>query len=303
MWALLLLTYLGILVFAVFVARKAARYASAPMHLRWELYPIPHEVGKEYGGSFMEEPDWWAKPRHNSLVGELRGMLPEMLFMVALWHHNRKLWYLSYPFHGGIYLVVGFIALLVIGAIAQAAGAPVANSADPLWAALQGLTVVVGAIGMLSVTVGSLGLLLNRLGNEEIRRYSVPADYFNLVFILVIALSGLYAWLTADPSFVQLRAFVQGALTFSPPAALPAPTVAQLTLFALLLLYMPFTHMTHFVGKWFTYHTVRWDDATNDKGAYDRYLATLLNRPVGWSGPHIATGKTWVQVATQEVEK
>ena len=35
---------------------------------------------------------------------------------------------------------------------------------------------------------------------------------------------------------------------------------------ALLAAYIPFTHMSHFVGKYFTYHAVRWDDAANRRG-------------------------------------
>ncbi len=32
---------------------------------------MAHEKGKaSYGGSYLEEPDWWTKPRHSSLAGE-----------------------------------------------------------------------------------------------------------------------------------------------------------------------------------------------------------------------------------------
>ncbi len=299
MWAFQLLTYLALVVFIVVVGRKARKYASAPMHLRWELYPVPHEVGKEYGGSYLEEIDWWKKPRQTSLVGEIKGMVPEMLLIAALYHHNRKLWYVSYPFHGGMYLIIGFIGMLVVGAIAQAFGA---SGTDPLLGAWNGLATVVGVVGMLSVTVGSLGLLLRRLNDEELHRYSVPADYFNLAFILLLALSGLYSWLTADPSFAALRAYVQGLLTLS-PAAVPGATLVPIVLLSLFLIYMPFTHMTHFVGKWFTYHTVRWDDAPASADAtHDKQLGDLLGRQVGWSAPHIGKG-TWAEVATREVEK
>ena len=30
---------------------KAIIYARMPLHLRWELYPVAHQVGREYGGS------------------------------------------------------------------------------------------------------------------------------------------------------------------------------------------------------------------------------------------------------------
>lgn len=303
-WALQGLTYLGILVFVVIVARKAIRYASAPMHLRWEIYPVPHEVGKSYGGSYMEETDWWKKPRETTLIGELGAMIPEMLFLVALLHHNKKMWALSFPFHGGLYLSIGFVLLLLLGGVVQALGVPVTAGPDALLFILYWLTIIVGVLGMIAVVLGALGLLAMRTFGEEMRRYSTPADYFNLIFILLIAASGLVAWLTVDLSFDQLRSFVQGLVSLNPAAAINPLIGAEVVLLALFLIYMPFTHMTHFVGKYFTYHAVRWDDTPNFGGvAYEKQLQALLTRKVSWSAPHVGSGRSWVEVATKEVQQ
>ena len=43
--------------------------------------------------------------REVSLFGELKVMVPEILFLVALREHNQKLWTRSFPFHFGLYLV------------------------------------------------------------------------------------------------------------------------------------------------------------------------------------------------------
>jgi nitrate reductase gamma subunit len=302
-WVLQILVYLAVLVFAVVVVRRLSWYARAPMHLRWELYPVPHEVGKEYGGSYLEELDWWEKPRPTSLIGELKVMIPEMTFLVALWHHNRKVWLASFPFHFGIYLSIAFIALLVVDGIAQALGAKVAVGADTVGVTLYYLTVVAGVAGMIAVTIGSLGLLGMRLFNDNYRRYSTPADFFNLLFILGIALSGLYSWLFVDPAFNQARSYAQGLVTLDPPTAIHGALLVQVVLLALFMIYMPFTHMAHFLGKYVTYHAVRWDDAPNTKdSSYAKELDIHLRRPIGWSAPHMGTGRTWVEVATKGVE-
>jgi nitrate reductase gamma subunit len=137
-----------------------------------------------------------------------------------------------------------------------------------------------------------------------LRRYSTPADYFNLVFILLIAIVGLISWLTVDLSFGQLRAFAQGLVTLNPPAAVDGLVYAEVVLLSLFLLYMPFTHMTHFVGKYFTYHAVRWDDTPNFGGvSYERQLQRLLTRKVSWSAPHVGKGRSWVEVATKGVQE
>lgn len=303
MWALQGLTYLAVLIFVFFVARRAARYANAPLHLRWELYPVAHEVDKEYGGSFMEEMDWWTKPRHTSFFNTVKAMAIEIIFVKTLWENNRKLWYVSYPFHGGIYVVVGYLALLVLGSLVQLFGGQVAATADWWQVALYWLTVLAGVVGMASVTIGCLGLLAMRLFSDGLRRYSTPADYFNLLLILAISVSGLLAWATVDQGFAQTRTFIASLLSLK-SAPLSPILIVNTTLFMLFLTYLPFTHMTHFVGKFFNYHNVRWDDTPNALSqSNQKALGDALAKPISWPAPHVGggVGQKWADAVTREV--
>ncbi|MGB3905507.1 MAG: respiratory nitrate reductase subunit gamma [Anaerolineae bacterium] len=291
--------YVAAAVFLLGMARRGLRYARTPMHLRWELYPVPHEKGKD--GSYFEELDWWEKPRHSSPIGELKVMLPEILLLVGLWEHNRKLWFASFPFHVGIYITILFLVLLLGSGIAQAAGAPV--TADSNAAALHYATIVVGVVGIVSTGLGALGLLVMRLTDPGLRLYAVPADFFNLGLILAMALLALVSWAAIDQSFTQAREYAQGLVSFEQPADTSPLIVAQSLILTVFLIYLPFTHMTHFLGKFFTYHLVRWDDTPNVRGSdYERLIADLLQRPVSWSAPHVQSGKSWAEVAT-EVEE
>ena len=96
-------------VFVVATAVRAVGYARAPLHLRWELYPVPHEAPDRaaHGGSYFETSDWWTHAPHFSLMGELKAMVPEMLFLKALREFNVRLWWRSFPFHFGLYLLIG----------------------------------------------------------------------------------------------------------------------------------------------------------------------------------------------------
>lgn len=296
-----ILAYLASALFLLGMARRVLKHARAQLALRWELYPVPHEVGKEHGGSYFEDQDWWEEPRRTNPFGQLKIMVPEILFLTALWEHRRRLWLVSYPFHAGIYVSILFLFLLLVGGIAQAAGASV--SADSNLAALHYLTIVVGAVAIVSVIIGSLGLLAMRLGDPGLRLYAVPADYFNLGFILTMAVLGLVTWLAVDQSFTEARAYAQGLVSFEQPDTSGA-IVAQSLLLSAFLVYLPFTHMTHFVLKFFTYHRVRWDDDPNLRGsAYERIIAEYLQRPVAWAAPHIQQGKSWAEVATQAAEE
>ena len=65
---LAILTYVAVVVLLTGIVLRVAKYARAPMHLRWELYPVPHEKGRDHGGSYFEETDWWTLPRETSLA-------------------------------------------------------------------------------------------------------------------------------------------------------------------------------------------------------------------------------------------
>lgn len=288
-----LIAYLGILVFVGAVISKAVAYKKKPLHARWELYPVAHEPGRaDYGGSYLEDVDWWKKPRHSSLVGELKVMVPEILFLKAVWEFNRPLWYLTYPFHLGLYIVAAFIGLLLVGA-----GAQVAGTTLPLGAVLS----VVGPAGFALTLLGAAGLFWRRLTSDEMRNYSSLGHFFNLAWFMVATAVALGAWWTADASFEGLTAFVANLMRFRfEPVAQPLVAAELIIAFALMA-YIPLTHMAHFFMKYFMYHDIRWGDEPNvNDPARSAQIAAVLQYPVTWSAPHIAGhGKTtWAEVAT-----
>jgi nitrate reductase gamma subunit len=303
-----LVAYLAVLVFVVAVIARFIMWSKLPMHLRWELYPVAHE-GKRasYGGSYLEEVDWWKKRRHSSLMGELKVMVPEILFLVALWEHNRKMWIRSFPFHFGIYLVAGATFVMVVhGALAALAPAAIAGG---LGAALARLTVSLAASGLALGMIGALGLLHRRLTNEDLKDFTTPADIFNLALFVVVFGVALGHIAAVDRDLSRSMAFVGNLVTFNlAPLGGQAVWLTGLSAVLLggLLAYIPLTHMSHFVGKYFSYHSIRWGDEPNLRGGkYEAKIQELLNQPVSWAGPHIQGGgkKTWVQLATEEMKK
>lgn len=301
MQALQIFTYAAVAVSVIAMVAKVIRYARAPEHMRWELYPVPHEKGRaEYGGSYFEELDWWTKPRETDMANEMKEMAGEILLLKGVYHHNRGVWFASFPFHGGLYLSIGWLFLLLAGGILQAAGMEVASGAGPIGALICTLTMVFGYPGLFLTGAGALGLFIWRATNEEQRRYSSFAEFFNLLFFMVVVALVLAASLAVDPQFIQLRAFVQSLVTLSPAAAAPSGLwTLAMTLTALLIMYVPLTRMSHFVAKYFLYHAVRWNDEPNERGArVEARLMELLNKKVGWSAPHMNTGKTWGEAVT-----
>ena len=60
-----------------------------PVHLRWELYPVAHEKGRPYGGSYLEEIEWWHRPRRINLFGEFSTFMGELLLFKEYFKRKR----------------------------------------------------------------------------------------------------------------------------------------------------------------------------------------------------------------------
>jgi len=310
MGAVLILAYAVLIVFVGSVAARFIKISRLPIHLRWELYPVAHEGKKaRYGGSYLEEPDWWSKPREKSLAGELRVMIPEILLLEGIREHNRSQWIRTFPFHFGLYLLAGLIALLLIGGIASLAGMTVSAGGGLVGKVLYHLTWVVGYAGLVLALAGSIALLGRRIFNLDYREYTKKGDYFNLAFFILVLLVSLGAHLSGDRDFSGLRAFFAQLLSFDLAGEASwqtGPGVAEIVLASLLFAYIPLTHMSHFFTKWFMYHDIRWSDEPNLRGGkIERQVQEALQYPVSWSAPHIAGDgkKTWVDVATSDVEE
>jgi hypothetical protein len=111
-------------------------------------------------------------------------------------------------------------------------------------------------------------------------------------------------WLSVDPSFDGSRGFITSLISFSPAEAMPFVATWHFMLVAVFLLWLPLTHMTHFVGKYFTYHKVRWEDHPNIRGsALESAVIEALDYRIKWSAPHIKTGGTWAEAATDKVSQ
>ncbi len=299
------LTYFAVAVGVLAVIAKLIRYATAPESMRWELYPVPHEKGRaDYGGSYLEELDWWSKPRHKDTVRELTEMAKEIILLKGVLHHNRKVWTFSFPFHFGLYLLIGWLFLLLLGAILEVAGVPVSASAAGIGVVIHYLTAVCGYAGFVLVGFGALGLLIWRLTDAKQRPYNSFAEYFNLFLFVVTAVVTLVAQIGSDPGFALTRGYVESLITLSGAGITSGWIIAEIALVSFLILYIPISRMSHFVAKYFLYHSVRWNDEPSERGSkLEKSIMKMLEKKVGWSAPHMHGDKTWAEAVTTTEKK
>jgi nitrate reductase gamma subunit len=304
---LFVISYLCFAVFVIVVSARIYKQVSLPVHFRWELYPVQHEPKEKaaYGGSYMEEVNWWEKNRHKSLANEIRYMAPEILLLRGLREENRRLWSVSFPFHFGLYLLFGTLFLLIVEAILMVFGCKIYPGTGTFSSFLYYLTILTGFLGLVLGLVGVTGLIRKRLTNAELRNYSSPLDYFNLFFFQLFFVVGLLTWLFLDHSFGSARYYLYSLITFGgrpEGSAVDTGVLGTLTVLlgSLLFAYIPLTHMSHMFMKYFMYHNVRWEDTPNLKGSHleAAILENLGFKPT-WISPHIGADgkKTWSEIA------
>ncbi len=296
-----IVAYAAIGVFVIACVVRVRMWSKMPIHVRWELYPVAHEAKRAgYGGSYLEEGEWWKKGREVSLMGELKVMIPEILFLVALREHNPKMWIRSFPFHFGLYLVAGATGVMFLGAV-------IGLAAPDLLAGTLGLVIhhavrVMAGAGLVLSLAGGLGLLQRRLTDPDLKDFTKPADIFNLLFFLVAFGTALATALLVDPDYAAAQFFVANLVSFemgsySVEGMAGLLPVASLVLMSLLVAYIPLTHMSHFIGKYFAYHAIRWNDTPNLQGGPEEAkIQAVLGQKVTWAADHIdgRGEKSWV---------
>jgi nitrate reductase gamma subunit len=302
-----LLCYLAFASFAITVIARFVMWSRLPMHVRWELYPVPHEPADKarYGGSFMEEADWWKKPRKTSQLGAIKATLPEVLLLSSVKAHNRQLWLRTFPFHMGLYLAGAAAGLALLTGISNALAPKLL--AGSLGSLVHTLVLGLGALGLALGCAGVFALLIRRLTLPALRAHTVPADIFNLVFFMATFACALLTFVLVDSHADKAMAFAANLASFNlvplPGTGvewiLPTATVA---LTSALITYIPLTHMSHFVGKYFAYHAIRWNDKPNLAGGpQEAKIGKLLAYRVSWAADHIQGGgkKTWAELAME----
>ncbi len=303
-----ILSYLCIIVFILATGCLIYRQIKLPLHVRWEIYPVQHETAARvaYGGSYMEKVNWWKNKYESSRINELKYMLPEILFLRGLWKENRSLWWVSFPFHFGLYLMIATFALLLLHACFTLWGFAASAAGGTVIILLSGLIVATGWSGLILGSIGSLGMFYRRLTDRELRDYSSFADYFNIIFIFLFFLSAFVTCIFVDPFLEGAKAYTLGLLTGGalPNLYVPGRSFTggmPIVLSSLLVAYIPLTHMSHMYMKYFSYHNVKWDDAPNLRGGrIEAAICRNLELKPTWQARHVeADGKkSWKYIAS-----
>jgi nitrate reductase gamma subunit len=281
---LITLTYAAVVFFFVTCAVRVVKIARLPVHLRWELAPLP--LKKDKSGT----------NRHpqKSLAAIVIYMAREIFFQFSVWKNNRTLWPFSLSMHLGIFLVILSALINILNAILIIAAVPTA-----VVEVFQRIVAVVAIISYIVGCVGVIGLILKRVFDKNLRPFSSFVTYFRLIFLAAVFASGIAAWFSVPDFSTATSEFVHNVFTLNTGFNVAVPLVVHIIISVLFLIYLPLTDMIHFMTKFFLYHAVRWNDEPQDKKMLSK-LKELSTQTLSWSAPHAPTHKNWTQLAVEK---
>lgn len=175
-------------------------------------------------------------PAPTSTMGVVLRMIPEVLFFRSLLKGGtteKILWVGGWLFHVSFLLIVlrhlRFFTYPVPDVVMS----------------LQQLGIWAGLVFPIALLI----LIVRRFTNDRLAVISLFQDYFILVLIAAIGLTGLLLKFYLRTNLVDIKAFILGLLTFSPTQLPDSPLfLIHFILVLILLVYFPFSKLMHAWG-------------------------------------------------------
>jgi len=178
---------------------------------------------------------WTLYPVPEGLMDQLKYMAKEMFTFETLYKFNRRLWFGSFSMHMAMVGSVLCFTLYLAG-----------------WS-----TKLVVQLCLLALVIAATYIVGLRIYDKNLRLLSNFEEFFNVVFLGVVAAAGLAASVPHVP--VSLRLYFLGLIEFHPNISFLSTThILGVFLGGLFLVYLPFSKMIHYVSKYFTYHRINW---------------------------------------------
>jgi nitrate reductase gamma subunit len=198
---------------------------------KWLRVPVPFQLT--------------LSPAPVTTSGRIGKVCGEILLFPSLWCGDRGLWLWAWLMHVSLVMVIGghIVGISSIGLQFMDIGFTAGQS--------LALSALMGTSSGVVMLAALIILLYRRTAVPEIKRLSDPADYFDLLLILAIVVSGLHMRMTSlDMDLMAIRAYLGGILSFHPT---PIPKewifVSHFFLVNVLLIYIPFSKLVHFAGS------------------------------------------------------
>ena len=220
------LPYVAVFVFLAAMIYRFSGWFRAPQPGKMTLFPAPDSGSK--------------------------GILAEVLFFPSLFKGDRVLWSFSWVFHATLVLVfLGHVR--VFTALVDRMLAAVGMSPE----GIGNMSATVGGIAGIVLLGTGILLLVRRLTLRRVREISGMPDFFALLLLIAIVVTGDLMRFGAHFDLAQTRDWAWSLVTFSPAIPTNGVFLLHALLAILLIIYLPFSKILHFGGIFFTQSLVK----------------------------------------------
>jgi nitrate reductase gamma subunit len=218
-----ILPYIAVLVFVGGMAWRVRTWARAKQPGKMTLFPAPH------GASF-------------------RAVMAESLLFPRLFRGDRVLWFISWFFHVTLLLVFLGHIRVVTGVLDAGLRAVGVSEGGIDWMSSN----LGGAAGVILLLTAVL-LLVRRIAMARVREVSGFADFFALILLAAVVLSGDVMRFSGHFDLEATRAWATSLVTLSPDvSSVNGAFLTHLLLAQLLIIYIPCSKILHMGGIFFT---------------------------------------------------
>lgn len=215
------LPYIAGAIFLIGVTYRVAGWLKVPVPFQLTLFPAPA-----------------------SGADRLAAVGTEVLFFKSLYRNDKSLWSWAWLLHVALAMVIGGHIVGIYFLMNQFTLIGLSAPAS------QAMSSFLGTVFGIALLAAIIALFYRRLADPVVKRLSDPADFIDLLFVLVIVITGNHMRLPGvEVDLPAVRAYMGGLLSFHP---VPIPDsgvfIAHFTTVMLFLIYFPFSKMLHFAG-------------------------------------------------------
>jgi nitrate reductase gamma subunit len=198
--------------------------------------------------SKLPSPKMTLFPAPSSGKERFTEVLQETFFFKSLFKGDKGLWAMGWLFHVmlllifvGHFRVIAWLPDRILGGLGMTAGD------------IDTMSLVSGGAAGIVILISLLIILIRRFSVKRVRQISESGDYFALLLILLIVLTGDAMRFISHLDLAQTRAYFQGLFFFNlEPIPVNPWFLAHYFLAQILIMYIPFSKILHFGGIFFS---------------------------------------------------
>lgn len=231
--------------------------------VKWARTPVPFHIPTVCG---QQKSLPWIKASNIESPSNTTGVIARMALEVFLFRSlfrnervelkggqklvyrgNKYLWLGGLAFHWSLFIILfGHLSLTEPVPSIMLFG----RTIDEIFQSLLPIRYITESVILIALTY----LFFRRVIHPQIRYISLPADYFAVLLLLGVALSGVLMRHFYKVDIVRVKELAMGMLSFQPiiPEGIGLSFYIHLFLVSALLAYFPFSKMMHMAGIFFS---------------------------------------------------